>query len=473
LTIAANNTPAPSCRVSGRALRKCPKIVLKSGRRYRLARRSGGNDSPATGDLDLESAPRSVTYFTVESAKGRSPATIDANGIDRVFDSSNSSGLTLSRVVLRGGRARGHATQIDISAGNGGAIYGGGITIHDSRLVMNSADGDGGAVYSRGGGLQVSRSRLKKNSVVFDGGALFMDGQADRVLAKVTRIRATHNRAGGAGGMAAFRNEAGIKLSRSYVADNHATSVGGAIYSEQGNLESLDVGIDRSTITGNQSDASGGGLATSFTQITSSTISANRAANNGGGIVARVSSSLPGANSALQVENSTIASNQTGGSGGGVSAPSGSASARLVAATVVRNVAGLGGGLYQGTGDTLSVQNTIVALNHAGAATSGPDCFTASTGIASQGHNLIGDPSGCVGFTAAGDLISGALKLDKLADNGGSTKTVKLKAGSRAINTADPTALPPQVVHVDQRGVQRDDRPDIGAYERRKKKKKK
>ena len=90
-----------------------------------------------------------------------------------------------------------------------------------------------------------------------------------------------------------------------------------------------------------------------------------------------------------------------------------------------------------------------------------------------QGHNLLGDPSGCGGFTATGDLIGGALMLGKLAANGGPTNTVALQSGSRAINAADPMALPPEAVRVDQRGVRRDNQPDIGAYERRPKKKKK
>ena len=56
---------------------------------------------------------------------------------------------------------------------------------------------------------------------------------------------------------------------------------------------------------------------------------------------------------------------------------------------------------------------------------------------------------GCGGFSAVGYLIGGALKLGKPAENGGPTKTVALKS------------------------VGRDNRPDIGAYERRKKKNKK
>ena len=444
-------------------------IVLQPGRRYRLTRRGNGKDSPATGDLDF---PLSAAYVTVETAKGRSPATIDADGIDRIFDSIGVSQLTLNRVVLRGGRAR-RTTQTDPSGGNGGAIYGAGIHVLNSRLVKNATDGDGGAVYSQGGALEVRKSQLKKNSAKGDGGALFMDAQAFREVAEVTRTRATHNRAGGAGGMAAMTNEAGISLSRSYVADNRATGVGGAIYSQQGNDESLDVVIDRSTITGNESRASGGGLATSYTEVANSTISANRAANDGGGIVARIPAKTGGARS-FQVENSTIANNKAGGSGGGVSADSGFASARLVATTVVRNTASQGGGgLYQGAGDTLTAQNTIVALNRAGATNErSSDCFTASTGISSQGHNLIGDPSGCGGFTAVGDLIGGPLKLGKLAKNGGPTKTVALMKGSRAIGGADPSALPSEVVRFDQRGFRRDKTPDIGAYERVVKKKK-
>ena len=59
----------------------------------------------------------------------------------------------------------------------------------------------------------------------------------------------------------------------------------------------------------------------------------------------------------------------------------------------------------------------------------------------------------------------GALKLGKLATNGGPTKTVALKKGSRAINHAGPDAP-----ELDQRGVKRGKKPDIGAYERVKKK---
>ena len=124
--------------------------------------------------------------------------------------------------------------------------------------------------------------------------------------------------------------------------------------------------------------------------------------------------------------NSTIANNRAGGDGGGIGASGGSSTTELSAVTVARNLAdadsvggGLGGGLYQGAGDVISVANTIVALNALGAGATGPDCFNASTGFDSLGHNLIGDVDGCTGFDAPGDLIGGPLRLGKLADNGG------------------------------------------------------
>ena len=130
---------------------------------------------------------------------------------------------------------------------------------------------------------------------------------------------------------------------------------------------------------------------------------------------------------------------------------------------------GSGGGIFTARGDSLSIHNTVVALNtvatrqgHAVAS----DCslFFDSAPFLSLGHNLIGTANGCTGFGAS-DLFGGKLGLGKLADNGGPTKTIALMKGSRAIGRAEPDAL-----RVDQRGVKRGKKPDIGAYERRAKK---
>ena len=104
-----------------------------------------------------------------------------------------------------------------------------------------------------------------------------------------------------------------------------------------------------------------------------------------------------------------------------------------------------------------------MALNSAAsvaATAGGPDDFD------SGGHNLLSDDADCAGFDAEGDIEDSNPKLGQLKDNGGLTQTVKLKKGSPAINNADKQSAP----NKDQRGEKRGNKPDIGAYERIKKK---
>ena len=322
--------------------------------------------------------------------------------------------------------------------------------------------------------MVITRSRATHNSAGGAGGAVFQQGQ----YGSITRTHFDGNRAAGAGGAIA----GGATIVLSTVAGNQAGANGGGI---DGGAS-----IANSTVAGNQSGANGGGIAFSSNElgfISNSTISGNRAASSGGGIHTLAGPpyydpTRPG----LGVENSTIANNRADADGGGIGASGGSSTTELSSVTVARNLAdadsaagGLGGGLYQGAGDVISARNTIVALNVLGAGATGPDCFNASAGFDSVGHNLIGDADGCTGFDASGDLIGGPLRLGKLADNPtkglpsrrvsgwcrgkpcGLTKTIALRRGSRAINRAGSDA-PTK----DQRGVRRGKKPDIGAYER-------
>ena len=231
--------------------------------------------------------------------------------------------------------------------------------------------------------------------------------------------------------------------------------------------------IRYSTIADNRAGGDGGGLALSGTGSSAfdwSTVSGNRAALSGGGAYVTAPGGGPVATDrGLFAANSTIANNRAGSDGGGIAAPGGHSTTDIESVTLARNgVASgrLGGGLYLGDGDTVSVQDTILALNLAGSNTS--DCFAVSGGsLSSLGHNLVGNAGGCVGFGAAGDLFGGRLGLGKLADNGGAKhwtygrplQTIALLRGSRAIDNAFQVSF-------DERGVDRDDRPDIGAYER-------
>ena len=250
---------------------------------------------------------------------------------------------------------------------------------------------------------------------------------------------------------------------------NSAGGSGGAIFGTW-------LGIGHSTVADNQSGADGGGIAFSgngSNGILWSTVSGNRAASSGGGIhttVAPASGAAAGV-VGFEMRDSTIADNRAGGNGGGIGASGGNSTTELDADTVARNLAGpghAGSGLYQGSGDAIRVQSTIVALNLLGVGGMGPDCFGASSGFDSLGYNLIGNADGCSGFGAAGDLFGGRLALGKLGDNGGAKdwtygrplQTIALGRGSRAIDHGLSISA------TDERGVDRVTKQDIGSYER-------
>ncbi|MGC1800650.1 MAG: right-handed parallel beta-helix repeat-containing protein [Solirubrobacterales bacterium] len=402
-------------------------ILLRPGKRYVLTRKGAGENATLTGDLDISSGPLTVK---TEGGGKTDQATIDANGIDRIFDGS----LTLNGVTLRDG----HARTVAGDTGVGGAIRGGTLDIRNSRLVNNTtddppshifADASGGAIFVNSGGeVKIDRTRLKGNKAAGPGGAIFISRSGSASLFKSTLAR------------------------------NQSAYYGGGLGIDAGAYAT----VNRSAISGNNAGV-------------------GRSAGGGIGINAP-----EGGTTTLEVENSTVANNSAGGDGGGISTPttpdSGShATVVLDHVTIVRNEANLeaeagvqrggeGGGIYAAGLVSFSVHNSVVALNTVSRQVRGvpglpSDCtLLFGSPFLSLGHNLIGNADGCTGFGAT-DLFGGKLGLGKLADNGGPTKTIALMKGSRAIGHGEPDA-----VRVDQRGVKRGNKPDIGAYERRAKK---
>ena len=134
-------------------------------------------------------------------------------------------------------------------------------------------------------------------------------------------------------------------------------------------------------------------------------------------------------------------------------------------ATITGNQAAVqGGGLYAESQPFQSTErpvlrDTILAGNTAG---TNPDCGGAP---ASDGHNVLGIGGACIDFTAAkADKVGTAAspldpRLGPLTNNGGTTATHALLAGSPALNAgANCTAA-------DQRGLARPLACDIGAFE--------
>lgn len=174
--------------------------------------------------------------------------------------------------------------------------------------------------------------------------------------------------------------------------------------------------------------------------LTNVTISGNRATELGAGI-ANIGT--------LNLLNVTIVANvvnaELGGHGGGVVnfSPSGS----VTPVVNVRN------SLIAGNTDTYPDPREIRGSMYE----QSPDCFGTLT---SQGRNIIQDQRGCSGLVASD--IGGDPRLVALGDNGGTTQTHALGAGSLAVNAGDSAACE----RMDQREMpRRSGFCDIGAFQ--------
>jgi hypothetical protein len=217
--------------------------------------------------------------------------------------------------------------------------------------------------------------------------------------------------------------------------------------------------LGRSVVNGNQSgggnqSGNGGGIMAQRGPLTvvESTISNNRApGGQGGGIL------IGGGGGSSTITNSTVSGNQSR-FGGGVDTYE---AVKIADSTVAFNTSQQpGGGLHvSGGAGPFTLKNTIVSNNSSQFA--GFENCDRVDFVVSQGYNL--EKGTSCGLDEPGDLNAGP-RLGDLANNGGSTNTHALLAGSPAINVGgDP--FPAN----DQRGVSRPQgiANDIGAYERR------
>lgn len=238
---------------------------------------------------------------------------------------------------------------------------------------------------------------------------------------------------------------------------NNSTGGGGAISMQGGNASIAD-----STFTGNAAPGAGAieiyGNSTFKINMTIDrcTFTANTANSYAGGAIT-VESLNPG--SSVSLTNDTFTGNSAiGANGRGAAVYIDAAPVSITNCTIARNnAASSGGAIYFGSrAPATKVNNSIVASN------SGGNCSLEPGGNFSGGHNIQYGDSTCFLMTVANPL------LGLLADNGGPTQTIEVKAGSPAIDAADTAAAP----STDQRGIVRTDgngdgvvAADIGSFE--------
>ncbi|MGY1712446.1 CSLREA domain-containing protein [Geodermatophilus sp. SYSU D00758] len=154
---------------------------------YALSLAGTGEDAAATGDLD-------VTGRLTLRGGG---ATVDARGLDRVFDVRPGAWLHLEAVTVTGGAARGTG----LPASGGGLLNAGTLHLERSTVTGNTAVRAGGGIEaSAGSTTTVSRSTLSRNATGAgpgNGGGLHLTGAG---TVTVERSTVTGNAAAAEGG---------------------------------------------------------------------------------------------------------------------------------------------------------------------------------------------------------------------------------------------------------------------------------
>ena len=350
--------------------------------------------------------------------------------------------LTLNGVTVR--RGSGEGAGVYMSSGpvtindsafeenhsDGINTYGGAISNRNAQTLsiarttfVDNRGGTGGAIYSSGP-TTIVNSSFTANVSKYAGGALGLSG--------ATTIAASQfagNIAAFSGGAVANYGTATIAASR-FEGNSVGEGVGGGV----GNFGTLRL-IDSTLINNKVANGSGGGLGNDqgTAIVTGTTIAWNEARNAAGGVYANGNTTLT---------NTTISGNRAGRSddvpptlsrGGGILNGS---FLTLNAVTITANLAAPGNasGLYNG--NVVTIGNTILSGN-----TFNPgdiDCWSDTGALHSLGHNLAGTAANCLLNAGPGDQVLVDAMLGPLANNGGSTMTHALLAGSPAIDAGDP-----------------------------------
>jgi hypothetical protein len=279
----------------------------------------------------------------------------------------------------------------------------------------------------------MGRDRIYENS----------NGSAETVFSDVTiRNGDTYGPEGDASDGGGISVDGSLKLIRSAVVRNDADPNDGIVVSN------------------------GGGIYTAGSKLTviDSLIAKNNA-YNGGGVL--------DTGDRIVIRNSTIANNSAGSQTSGDNGDFGGienngATERALSSTIAFNSCFNGMQCDAGVSDQLTLRDSIVARNfgyvdngEAPGSSLNPgvlDNCEGTGGDHSLGHNL-SDSAQCPSGQAS-DRVTPKPGLKKLANNGGNTDTIALKASSKAIGHADSKAP-----RHDQRGFRRDSHPDIGAFE--------
>jgi hypothetical protein len=418
--------------------------------------------SDVRGAITLASTLMVTNPLTIEGP-GAQALTISGNNTVRPL-SVQATTLNISGLTIADGRVP--DPNSDIQANYGGAIfnYNGTLTIRGSALTNNGgfAAYRGGAIYNLAGTVSLIDSSVSGYQAIYGGAIYNFSALFSKASATLTGSTLSGNFAldGGAIYNPDFSK---VHLTDGSRLEGNGAVRGGGIY----NASNADgffgeaVRITGSTVVGNftvdKGGFGGGVYTTGDIVVERSTFSGNEASNRGGGLFADSGD--------VKVDASTFSGNRARGNraGGGIGIWGGSAT--ITNSTLSGNSVtdGGGGGVYVSDLATTAptIRGSIIAGN---TAVSGPPNVEGN--YTNGGFNIVG------GSAAEAGLQTDAQGNPVLSDNGGSTRTVALVRGSKAIDagnsfgsTTDQRGTPRPKDYASADNAQGGDGSDIGAFE--------
>ena len=387
----------------------------------------------ANADHGADAITFDPTVFATPQTITLSTGQIDLNDAGGVSITGPSAGVTIS------GNDASRVFEVDI-----------GSTANLTGLTITH----GSYVTGRGGGVDSQGAATLTNCIVSGNTAMVGGGVCAWQFGSITLTNSTisNNSAANAGGGVYAFSQQKVVLTNCTVSGNSA-NVGGGIYDEG----SSTVTMSGTTVSNNSVSGFGAAICGSGSlAITNSTISGNTAVHGSvGGIFVR--GNLSSATN-VSMTNVTV-SNNSALYDGGLALSYGTET--LTNVTISGNTAsGQEGGLYSGSGNSLTLNNTIVAGNTVANA---PRDISGVTSV-SGSNNLIGTGGSGGLVNGTNGNIVGVVNplLAPLGNYGGSTWTMGLLPGSPAID-AGSKAL--SLTSTDQRGKPFVGNVDIGAFE--------
>lgn len=363
-------------------------------------------------------------------------------------------------------------TNGDAGGDEGGALYSRGVVALIRCAVTGNRALSGGGLRNQSGTMTVTDSVISLNVAEGGGGGITSGNEFANAVLRIDGSTVTENQVvdGGGGAIYAFRwglsFTGELDITNSAITNNTAGRTTGGIRSQFS-----DVTIEDTTIDGNQSNWACGGafFEGGGGEIARSTISNNTVVNTidygtGGGLCLD--------SSTVVVSNSTISGNEVlgpssgqgfSGRGGGISliggglvSTPGQTLAIVEDSTICDNAADtLGGGIsvfrVQGTAVVeVELRNTIVADNYEGGGAVLGNCVEVSPAVITSLDFNLADDATCT-LVGANDLVVADAMMSPLGDHGGPTWTHAPEDGSPAVDNGDDAMCPA----TDQRGAPR------------------